>query len=109
MAKGDLFKKCLGVRTLIQSSVELDQPINHYIAYDKESKEFEVTLFAQAQEAPVPFWTTKIMVQYKHLEKFLWYIFKLIDRYDRLLLSKPKVYAPPGTGGGKNGGVQRPK
>lgn len=109
MERGELFKKALGIRTLIKSSVDLDQPINHYIAYDRKTDLFEITIFAQAQERMMPFWTVKIDVDFKYVKRLLLYIFKLIDRYDKMLLSQAKIHRPPGSEGGSNGTIQRPK
>lgn len=90
LVAGEMFKKCLGIRTLIKSSVELDQPILHYIAYDLESGEYEVTIIAQAQTSMMPFWHFKIMMPYALLDRFMKYIFKLISICDAREAKKPK-------------------
>jgi len=82
--EGSLFKKLLGIRALFKSAVELDQEMIHYIAYDYDSRLFEITVAAQAKTAPIPAWTFKLVVPYSHLERILLIFEKIIKHYEKI-------------------------
>jgi len=94
MERGELFRKTLGIRTLVSSAVELDQRIIHYIAYDFTTNVFEITISAQAQTNPIPYWVFKIELPHTLLERFLKLIAKMISHYDKVWETKEKKHVP---------------
>lgn len=104
--EASMFKKLLGVRTLIKSAVELDQPILHYCAYAAEEKLWELTVVAQAQTSLAPFWHFKLMLSHKDLERVVLIIFKMIEYYDSIIKPQDKKLIK---GGSNSGLITKPE
>jgi len=83
MEQGELFKKCLGLRTLINTSVELEQDMVHYMAFDYKTQEFEVVMMAKTQMAQVAYWTFVIRLPYELLKRFMLLTEKMIKQGEK--------------------------
>ena len=84
--KGVLFKKLLGIRALLQTSIRLDHEISHTITYMPVdgSDRYELTLFARLQKAPVAAWVLKLELQPEIVTKFMRLVYKMLLSYEKL-------------------------
>jgi hypothetical protein len=83
---GIYFKKMLGVKQLFKDVVIQDQTVGHYITYLKFMRGgddmYEITVFAQNQNAPIPVWTFKLEVPYSYINRFMRLMFKMLQYWE---------------------------
>lgn len=86
-----LFKRMLGLRTLIKTACELDQAISHYITYlpsEGDQYAYELVIFAHAQIHPKPAWVVKMILEPEILARVMKIIFRMIKYYDSVVSKK---------------------
>ena len=86
-----IFKRMLGLRTLIKAACELDQAISHYITFlPEESGDFayEVVIFAHSQIHPKPVWVVKMVIDSDLLSRVMSATFRMIKHYDKIVAEK---------------------
>jgi len=86
LLNGIYFKKMLGVKQLFKDVIIQDQTVGHYITYLKFERGgddmYEITVFAQTQNTPVPAWTFKLEVPYSHINRFMRLMFKMLQYWE---------------------------
>lgn len=95
MEELQLFKRMLGLRSLIKTACQLDQAISHYITYVplETGHDYEVVLFAHAQVHPKPAWVVKILLRPELLSRVMQITFKMIKYYDKLVTTQEECHA----------------
>jgi hypothetical protein len=86
-----LFKRMLGLKTLIKTACELDQALSHYITYLPDVSgdfAYEIVIFAHSQVHPAPVWVVKLIVESDVLARVMSATFKMIQHYDKLVAEK---------------------
>ena len=97
--RGVMFRKMLGMRSLIQSAIQLDHEINHMITYTpvtsynpRDGKDrFEITLFARGNKSPAMAWVLKLQVMGYELTRIMDIIYHMILLYEKLTPKKEAI------------------
>ena len=89
----NLFRKMLGLKSLIKTACILDQAISHYVTgLPLEVGGSELVIFAHSQVHPQPVWVVKMILDRDLVFRVIDITTQMIKQYDKLALQEEKPH-----------------